>query len=165
MISETKVNDGRAMKRFLIVAVIGCILISGVYWWFIGSGSDEPKPGEVSIVANPIQNKAQLSPRDAAVNFFSACAAGDWSTASTYCSYVAKLHDELDGMKLIKVGQPHKYIPFYPGLHIPYEIKLKSGDTKKFILAIRNDNPTKAWKVDGEFSLNSKFLSTETRLC
>jgi len=33
----------------------------------------------------------------------------------------------------------------------PYEIKFKSGKSKKFNLAVRNDNPAKRWMVDGGF--------------
>lgn len=154
MVAEVMAKNNKAMKRFLIFVVILSVIYLGLYWWLVKSMSDELKPGEVMLVVNPIPNKVSLSPRTAAVNFFSACAAGDWSTASTYCHYISKLHDELDGMTIIKIGQPHKFIPWfyipgYPGVHIPYEIKLKTGEIKKFYLAIRNDNDQKLWLVDG----------------
>jgi hypothetical protein len=39
----------------------------------------------------------------------------------------------------------------YPGKFVPYEIKLKSGETRKARLAVRNDNPEKIWEIDGGY--------------
>ena len=116
------------------------------------SGTNQPNPVASSSggsLAPAISVNAQLTPKETAVNFFQACAAGDWSQASTYCPYVNQLKDQLDGMQVISIGEPFKKIPGYAGLHVPYEIKLKSGEIKKYDLAVRNDNPAKVWQVDG----------------
>jgi hypothetical protein len=39
----------------------------------------------------------------------------------------------------------------YAGVYVPYEVKLKSGEVQKHNLALRNDNPHKAWIVDGGY--------------
>lgn len=140
------------MKRFIIVVLVFVIIGVGVYWWYRSSGTNQPNAGVSSYpttVTPAISINAQLTPRETAVNFFQACAVGDWSQASTYCSYVNQLKDQLDGMQVIKIGEPFKKIPGYAGLHVPYEIKLKSGEIKKYDLAVRNDNPQKVWQVDG----------------
>jgi hypothetical protein len=58
-------------------------------------------------------------------------------------------------MEIIRLGKPFKgrVIMFggieYPGVYVPYEIRLKDGTVKKFQLAIRCDNPEKRWYWDG----------------
>jgi hypothetical protein len=37
----------------------------------------------------------------------------------------------------------------YPGVYVPYEIRLKDGTVKKWQLAIRCDNPEHRWYFDG----------------
>ena len=37
----------------------------------------------------------------------------------------------------------------YPGVYVPYEIRLKDGPVKKWQLAIRCDNPEHRWYFDG----------------
>jgi hypothetical protein len=37
----------------------------------------------------------------------------------------------------------------YPGVYVPYEIRLKDGDVRKWQLAIRCDNPEHRWYFDG----------------
>ena len=37
----------------------------------------------------------------------------------------------------------------YPGVYVPYEIRVKCGDVRKWQLAIRCDNPEHRWYFDG----------------
>ena len=48
----------------------------------------------------------------------------------------------------ISLGEPFQSAG-YAGWFVPYEIKLKSGGTKKHNLAIRNDNPAHRFQFDG----------------
>lgn len=59
-----------------------------------------------------------------------------------------KLKNIYGGLELISLGEPFKS-GLFPGEFVPYKIRLKSGEIKEFNLALRNDNPTKTWKIDG----------------
>ncbi len=39
--------------------------------------------------------------------------------------------------------------PSYAGTYVPYEIRFRNDETKKFNLAIRRDNPQGRWMFDG----------------
>ena len=52
------------------------------------------------------------------------------------------------GLKIIKLGKAFKSGQ-YPGVFIPYEVELKSGEKLTGNLALRNDNPDKRWVIDG----------------
>jgi hypothetical protein len=54
----------------------------------------------------------------------------------------------LGGLQVISLGEPFQAKP-YPGWFVPYEIKFKNREVHKHNLAIRNDNPTKRYMVDG----------------
>ena len=51
---------------------------------------------------------------------------------------------------VVSIGEPF-HSRLYPGFFVPYEIRLADGSMKKFKLAVRNDNPTRRWVVDGGF--------------
>ncbi len=52
------------------------------------------------------------------------------------------------GVEIISIGESFKS-GLYPGEFVPYKIKYKSGKIEEFNLALRNDNPTKTWEIDG----------------
>ena len=54
------------------------------------------------------------------------------------------------GLELVWLGKPFKS-GLYIGDFIPYMIRLKSGDTIRGTLALRKDNPSHAWNIDGGF--------------
>ena len=58
------------------------------------------------------------------------------------------VHDP-DG-HIVEIGEPFRS-GSYPGWFVPYEIKLWTGETRKFNLAVRNDNPARRYIVDGGF--------------
>jgi hypothetical protein len=95
---------------------------------------------------------AALLADEAARGFFEACGRGDWAEVEKFWPGVASLNDgakeALDGMEVVSLGKPFSQ-QGYPGMFVPYEIRLKNGETKKFNLAIRRDNPARRWMVDG----------------
>lgn len=115
-----------------------------------------PPPGIVwsvdpdELPAAPDTSK--LTAKEAAQQFFMACAEKDWDTARVFGGTIYAdtpgIRDYLGGLTLVSVGEPFK-AGLYPGWFVPYEIKIQGKWTKKFNLAIRNDNPKKMWMVDG----------------
>ncbi len=95
----------------------------------------------------------RMSPKEAATAFFEACSREDWEEVIKFL-YTSVIEEQMKqyagGLEIISVGEPFKS-GIYPGWFVPYEIKLKSGDVKKWKLAVRNDNPAKRWVVDGGF--------------
>jgi hypothetical protein len=53
-------------------------------------------------------------------------------------------------LQIISIGTSFKS-GRYAGVYVPYEIKLKSGEVLKYNLALRKDNPQKAWIIDGGY--------------
>ncbi|KAB2872480.1 MAG: hypothetical protein F9K37_00135 [Bacteroidales bacterium] len=98
-----------------------------------------------------------ISSKRAAELFFEGMGRNDWELVSqTYSIFknksdkVDKMKAEFGSLKVIRIGEPFKS-GLYPGEFVPYEIKLKSGEVRKYNLAVRNDNPNKVWLVDGGF--------------
>jgi outer membrane lipoprotein-sorting protein len=93
----------------------------------------------------------KMTPKEAAEAFFKACAEGNWDEFLKFWPMSPmdkKLKNYLGGLEIISIGEPFKSGQ-YPGWFVPYEIKLKNEGTKKWNLAVRNDNPAKRWVVDG----------------
>jgi len=93
----------------------------------------------------------QMSPEETARAFFQACAKEDWDEVLKFWPMSAvddQIKRYLGGLEIISIGTSFKS-GLYPGWFVPYEIKFKNGETKKFNLAVRNDNPAKRYVVDG----------------
>ena len=93
----------------------------------------------------------KMTPKEAALAFFTACAEENWQEYlkfSPASRVTERTKQYLGGIEIISLGEPFQS-EGYGGWFIPYEFKLKSGKIKKHNLAIRNDNPTKRWMVDG----------------
>jgi outer membrane lipoprotein-sorting protein len=92
-----------------------------------------------------------MTPKEAAITFFTACAQEDWDE---YLKFNSQSHvpqrtkDYLGGIEVISIGEPFQS-GSYSGWFIPYEIKLRNGQVRKHNLALRNDNPANRWQVDG----------------
>ena len=92
-----------------------------------------------------------MTPREAAIIFFNACAQENWDE---YLKFHSQSHvpqrtkDYLGGIEVVSIGKPFQSSG-YSGWFIPYEIKLRNGYVKKHNLALRNDNPANRWQVDG----------------
>lgn len=101
----------------------------------------------------PLPDKfAKMGPEEIARAFFEAISEQRWDDAQTL--FPVKLNDRTKqvaaGLQVISIGKPFKSA-LYPGVFVPYEIRFAFGETKKFNLALRNDNPAKRWTVDGGF--------------
>lgn len=144
------------MKRWIISILVLAIVGAGFYYGYQKGHSTKPSLNTPQTrTANlPMSSQETAAAKEVAVNFFQACTTGDWDKAFAYYPMrddkeKVLLKDYLGGMEIISIGEPYKKRAEYPGLFVPYEIKLKSGEIKKYDLAIRNDNPTKTWTVDG----------------
>ena len=104
------------------------------------------------------------TPAQAARTFLEASSSGDWAEVAKYWDpeFLKKHPEDLEthknfygGMELINLGKPFRgrVIEWnnaeYAGIYVPYEIRLKSGETKKWQLAIRCDNSEHRWRFDG----------------
>jgi outer membrane lipoprotein-sorting protein len=92
-----------------------------------------------------------MKPKEVAQAFFDACDKNEWDEVQKFWS--GKVDDRmkkfLSDLKLVSLGEPFQSKPF-PGWFVPYEVTSRSSsETRKFNLAIRNDNPAKRWVVDG----------------
>lgn len=90
-----------------------------------------------------------MGPAETARAFFQACADENWDEVGKFWSPLTEdVKAYLGGMKIINVGEPFRS-GLYPGWFVPYEIRLKNGENKKWNLAVRNDNPARRYVVDG----------------
>jgi hypothetical protein len=136
----------------IIEAIIIFIFIALIVFFFPGNG---PKDKKKMIIVKPQYSVvlSTITSDEAARMFFEGCAKEDWEAVQKL--YPIKLDDDfkeyLGGIQIISIGKAYKSSlhPLYHGVFIPYEIKFKTGDTKKWNLAIRNDNKYRVWQVDG----------------
>ena len=94
---------------------------------------------------------ANMTPKEAALGFFTACAEEDWDEYLKFNneSRVSEgMKQYLGGIEIVSIGKPFRST-FYPGRFVPNEIKLKNGHIKKHNLALKRDKRTKRWIVDG----------------
>ena len=97
------------------------------------------------------ENYVSMKPDEVARVFFQACGNEDWDEVLKFWSGSAVpqvLKNYLSGVEIVDIGEPFQS-GRYPGWFVPYEIKIASGHVKKHNLAVRNDNPTGRWQVDG----------------
>ncbi|MGO8753093.1 MAG: M56 family metallopeptidase [Thermoguttaceae bacterium] len=91
----------------------------------------------------------KMTPLETARAFFQACGKEDWDEVG---KFYQPLNDNmkkyLGGLTIVHLGEPFKPL-LYGGWMVPYEIKFKDGRTRKWNLAVRNDNPAKHYVVDG----------------
>lgn len=93
----------------------------------------------------------QMTPKEAAEAFFAACTKEDWDELVKYLGQTGvpqMMKDYLGGLEVVSLGEPFQSAG-YAGWFVPYEIKLRFGQTKKHNLAIRNDNPAHRFQLDG----------------
>jgi outer membrane lipoprotein-sorting protein len=98
----------------------------------------------------------KISSKQAARKFFMALSKEDYASITPVWDALQisdtdmqeKIREIYGGLELISLGKPFKS-GLFPGEFVPYKVKLKSGEIKEFNLAIRNDNPTKTWEIDG----------------
>jgi len=94
---------------------------------------------------------ANMTPKEVAQAFFTACAEENWDEYLKFTdeSRVSEGWKRvIGGIEIIKIGEPFQS-ENYPGWFVPYEIKLKDGAIKKHNLALKKDEKTQRWIVDG----------------
>ena len=109
-------------------------------------------------MAEPGYTKAftKVTSKQAAKKFFTALSKEDFDAVKPVWDVLQvtdsrkreMIEKEFGGLKLISLGEPFKS-GLYPGEFVPYKIRLKSGEVLESNLALRNDNPTKTWIIDG----------------
>jgi hypothetical protein len=95
---------------------------------------------------------AAMSPEQAARAFFEACGAGNWTEVAKFepIPLNDQIRSYLEGLQVVSLGTPFTSTG-NNAQFVPYEIKFKSGETKKHNLALKKDPRTDRWFVDGGF--------------
>jgi len=95
----------------------------------------------------------KMTPKEATETFFQACAEENWEEVLKFWTASGiddRLKAYLGGLEIISLGEPFQSEGYSRlGWFVPYEIRLKSGEVKQHNLAIRKDNPTNRFVVDG----------------
>jgi len=109
--------------------------------WGVHAVNIKPVPAEIN------------RPNEAESYFFDVLAHEDWDALMQVLP-VSRVSDEIKrdfgGLEVVPIGEPFRS-GFYPGYFVPYEVRLRDGATKKWKLAVRNDNPSSHRVVDGGF--------------
>jgi len=96
-----------------------------------------------------------MTPKQAAQAFFEACSKEDWVEAEKFSPMPLAdgLKKSLGGLEIVHLGEPFRSaISLINGdWFVPYEIKFKSGQVKKWNLALRKNPQAKRFIVDGGF--------------
>jgi hypothetical protein len=95
---------------------------------------------------------AAMTPEEAARAYLEALGREDWAEAEKFDSPITdSFKQDRGGIQVISIGKA-----FTSGISaingarfVPYEIKLKSGETMKHNLALKKDRNTERWFVDG----------------
>ena len=116
----------------------------------MGPGGDPFQMEQLSSSENA--RYAAMTAEGAARAFFEACGRGDWEEVGKFCAGITpfdeKFKEWMTGVTVVTLGDPFTR-PGFAATFVPYEIRFKSGETKKFNLAIRRDNPQGRWMFDG----------------
>jgi hypothetical protein len=91
---------------------------------------------------------ARLSLQEVAQKFFQACAEENWEEAGKFGSLSPRVQAMYGRLKIISIGTPFQQLDRYFGWFVPYEVTLKSGEVRKFNLALRR-GPYGRFVVDG----------------
>jgi hypothetical protein len=94
---------------------------------------------------------AAMTPEEAARTFFEACSRDDWAEVGKFMTVSDSMKQYLGGIQVINIGNNFtSAISMINGdRFVPYEIKMKNGETKKWNLALRKDRSTNRWFIDG----------------
>jgi len=92
---------------------------------------------------------AAMTPEQAARTFLEACSRHDWTEAEKFCSPITEsFKQDRGGIQVISIGKA--FTSVYNGAQfVPYEIKHKTGQVVKHNLALKKDQRTGRWFVDG----------------
>lgn len=92
-----------------------------------------------------------MTPKEAALAFFTACANEDWDEAVKFMGQTGvgqSFKDMMGGLQILEIGEPFQSAS-YSGWFVPYKLKLKAGYIKAHNLALRKDNPANRFQYDG----------------
>jgi outer membrane lipoprotein-sorting protein len=93
----------------------------------------------------------KMTPKEAAIAFFTACAKEDWDEAVKFMGQTdveQSFKDMMGGLEIIEIGEPFQSAG-YVGWFVPYKLKMKAGYIKTLNLALRKDNPANRFEYDG----------------
>jgi outer membrane lipoprotein-sorting protein len=94
-----------------------------------------------------------MTPKEAATAFFTACANEDWDEVQKFLGQSAvpqRTKDHLGGLTILDIGEPFQSAGYTSkGWLVPYKIRFKSGRIQEHTLGIRKDNPANRFEVDG----------------
>ena len=143
-------------KIGIAATVILAALIVTPLAWLNHRKANTVHPNQMAPQALTPEQSAQA--KQTARDFFEAMGKGDWNEIDKLSPpsfpLSVQITDEtkttLNGLELVSLGDPFTK-PGFPQVWVPYEIRFKSGETKKFNLAVRQDNPERKWYFDGGF--------------
>jgi hypothetical protein len=107
--------------------------------------------GQMQILPDNEKYEAMTS-EQAARALFEACGREDWTEAAKFFNpLTAQEKEGLGGLQVISIGTHFtSAISLISGAQfVPYEIKLKNGEVKKFNLSLKRDGHAHRWFVDG----------------
>jgi len=107
--------------------------------------------GEMQVLPDN-EKYAAMTSEQAARAMFEACGSNDWTEAAKFFNpLTAEVKRYLGGLQVVSVGTHFtSAISLVSGAEfVPYEIKLKDGEIRKFNLALKRDKRTQRWYVDG----------------
>jgi hypothetical protein len=93
-----------------------------------------------------------MTSEQAARALFEACGREDWTEAAKFFNpLTGSLKQYLGGLQVVSIGAHFtSALSLISGAEfVPYEIKLKNGETKKYNLGLKRDATTRRWFVDG----------------
>ncbi len=93
-----------------------------------------------------------MTSEQAARALLEACGREDWTEAAKFFDPLTTSYKEnLGGLQVISIGTHFtSALSLISGAQfVPYEIKLKNGEVRKFNLSLKRDGQTKRWFVDG----------------
>jgi outer membrane lipoprotein-sorting protein len=113
-------------------------------------------PANVNWFQNELQKLpdnekyASMTAEQAARAYFEAFGRQDWTEAEKFRRSAVddQIRQTVGGLELVSIGTAFSS-KSYPGLFVPFEIKLKNGEVIKHNLALKKDGKTGRWWVDG----------------
>ena len=155
--------------KTIIVVSMGVLLAAGTTTTIIIHRHQTPSilSSTKDLSDSENENYASLTgvtPAQAARTLLEACSREDWTETAKFLppelltrqpSFGDTFKSIYGGLEIVSLGTPFKSQVIiqaglkYPGVFVPYEIRLKSGRVKKWQVAIRCDNPEHRWYWDG----------------
>ena len=135
-------------------AVLAALIVTSAFWFNYRKTHHPPQSRQ--MVQQTLTPERSAQAKQIAKDFFDALGKADWTKVDKLCPPGFALSSQLDnqtktmlnGMTLVSLGDPFTK-PGFPQVWVPYEIQFKSGESKKYNLSVRQDNPEHKWYWDG----------------